>query len=199
MSSSKFFSSFFLAGRGTKRIFRICGSFKQLSVHSQFIGNTVIFSGKKAENTKVATIISDVFWDLKIALRKINDATIVVASVDKIFNNIPLAAFTNHVIENYNFLVVSGQHLKRNNIVGALDNNIASHRIDPFVKIINHVLVLVLMKVFCVKVNFFVGQQLVKHMQKNISFTRVARPTNKHPKGICWHTRVPLLVITFCS
>ena len=132
----------------------------------------------------MATIISDVFWDLKIALRKINDATVAVASVDKIFNNIPLVAFTNHVIENYNFLVVSGQHLKR---------------IDPFVKIINHVLVLVLMKVFCVKVNFVVGQQLVKHMQKNISFTRVARPTNKHPKGICWHTRVPLLVITFCS
>ena len=126
----------------------------------------------------MATIISDVFWDLKIALRKINDATIAVAAVDKIFNNIPLIAFTNHVIENYNFLVVSGQHFQRNNIMSALDNIIASHRIDSFVEIINHVLVLVLMQVFCARVNFVVGQQLVKHMQKNICFTRVARPTN---------------------
>ena len=129
----------------------------------------------------MAAIISDGFWDLKIALRKINDATVAVASVDKIFNNIPLIAFANHVIENYNFLVVSGQHLKRNNIVGALDNIIASHRIDSCVEIINHVLVLVLMQVLCAKVNFVVGQQLVKHMQKIFCFTRVARPANKHP------------------
>ena len=147
----------------------------------------------------MATIISDVFGDLKITLRKINDAAIAVATVDKIFDNIPLVAFTDHVIENYNLLIVSRQHLKRNNIVGALDNNIPSRRIDSFIEIINHVLVLVLMQVLCAKVNFVVDQQPVKHMHENICFTRVARPANKHPKGICWHTRVALLVITFRS
>ena len=55
------------------------------------------------------------------------------------------------------------------------------------------------MQVFCAKVNFVVDQQPVKHMHENICLTRVAWPANKHPKGICWHTRVALLVITFCS
>ena len=147
----------------------------------------------------MATIISDVFGDLKITLRKINNAAIAVATVDKIIDNVVLVAFTNHVIENYNLLVVSGQHLKRNNIVGAFNNIIASRRIDSFFEIINHILVLVLMQVLSAKVNFVVDQQPVKHMHENICLTRVAWRANKHPKGICWHTRVALLVITFCS
>ena len=147
----------------------------------------------------MATIISDVFGDLKIALRKINDAAIAVATVDKIIDNVVLVAFTNHVIENYNLLIVSGQRFQRNNIVGAFNNIIASHRIDSCVEIINHILVLVLMQVLSAKVNFVVDQQPVKHMHENICLTRVAWPANKHPKGICWHTRVALLVITFCS
>ena len=147
----------------------------------------------------MATIISDVFGDLKIALRKINDAAIAVATVDKIIDNVVLVAFTNHVIENYNLLIVSGQRFQRNNIVGAFNNIIASHRIDSCVEIINHILVLVLMQVLSAKVNFVVDQQPVKHMHEDICLTRVAWPANKHPKGICWHTRVALLVITFCS
>ena len=147
----------------------------------------------------MATIISDVFGDLKIALRKINDAAIAVATVDKIIDNVVLVAFTNHVIENYNLLIVSGQRFQRNNIVGGFNNIIVSHRIDSCVEIINHILVLVLMQVLSAKVNFVVDQQPVKHMHENICLTRVAGPANKHPKGICWHTRVALLVITFCS
>ena len=147
----------------------------------------------------MATIISDVFGDLKIALRKINDAAIAVATVDKIIDNVVLVAFTNHVIENYNLLIVSGQRFQRNNIVGTFNNIIPSHWIDSCVEIINHILVLVLMQVLSAKVNFVVDQQPVKHMHENICLTRVAWPANKHPKGICWHTRVPLLVITFCS
>ena len=147
----------------------------------------------------MATIISDVFGDLKIALRKINDAAIAVATVDKIIDNVVLVTFTNHVIENYNLLIVSGQRFQRNNIVGAFNNIIASHRIDSCVEIINHILVLILMQVLSAKVNFVVDQQPVKHMHENICLTRVAWPANKHPKGICWHTRVALFVITFCS
>ena len=147
----------------------------------------------------MATIISNVFWGLEVALRKINDAAIALASVHKIINNIiPLVAFTNHVVENYNLLVVRGQHFQTNNIVDTFNNIIASHRIDSFIEVVNHLLVLVLMQVFCVKVNFVVDQQPVKHIQKSICFTRVARPTNKHPKVICWHRGVPLPVITFC-
>ena len=147
----------------------------------------------------MGAIISDVFGGLEVALRKINDAAIALPPVHKIIDNVVLVFFTNHIIEDYNFLVVSGQHLKRNNIVGAFNNIIPSRRIDSFIEIINHILVLVLMQVLCAKVNFVVDQQPVKHMHENICFTRVARPANKHPKGICWHTRVALLVITFCS
>ena len=147
----------------------------------------------------MATIISDVFGDLKIALRKINDAAIAVATVDKIIDNVVLVAFTNHVIENYNLLIVSGQRFQRDNIVGGFNNIIVSHRIDSCVEIIKHILVLVLMQVLSAKVNFVVDQQPVKHMHENICLTRVAWPANKHPKGICWHTRVALLVITFRS
>ena len=147
----------------------------------------------------MGAIISDVFGGLEVALRKINDAAIALPPVHKIIDNVVLVFFTNHIIKDYNFLVVSGQHLKRNNIVGAFNNIIPSRRIDSFIEIINHILVLVLMQVLCAKVNFVVDQQPVKHMHENICLTRVAWPANKHPKGICWHTRVPLLVITFCS
>ena len=147
----------------------------------------------------MGTIISDVFGGLKIALRKINDAAIAEAAVAKIIDNVVLVFFTNHIIENYDFLVVNRQQLKRNNIVGAFNNIIASHRIDSFIEIIDHVPVLVLMQVLCAKIDFVVDQQPVKHMQKNICFTRVARPANKHPKGICWHRGVPLFVFTFRS
>ena len=147
----------------------------------------------------MGAIITDVFGGLEVALRKINDAAIALPPVHKIIDNVVLVFFTNHIIEDYNFLVVSGQHLKRNNIVGTFNNTIPSRRIDSFIEIINHILVLVLMQVLCAKVNFVVDQQPVKHMHENICFTRVARPANKHTKGICWHTRVALLVITFCS
>ena len=147
----------------------------------------------------MGAIISNVFWGLEVALRKINDAAIAEAAADKIIDNVVLVFFANHIIEDYNFLVVSGQHIKRNNIISALNNIIASHRIDSFIEIINHVSVLVLMQVLCAKIDFVVDQQPVKHMQKNICFTRVARPANKHPKGICWHRGVPLFVFTFRS
>ena len=104
----------------------------------------------------MAAIISDVFGGLEVALRKINSAAVALATADKIFDNFLLVAFTNHVIENYNLLVVSGQHFQRNNLMGAFDNIITSHRIDSCIEIINHVLVLVLMQVLCTKVNFVV-------------------------------------------
>ena len=105
--------------------------------------------------------------------------------------------FTNHIIEDYNLLIVRGQRFKRYNIVGTLDDSIPNHRIDSIIEIIKHILILVLMQVLGAKVNFVVDQQPVEHMHENISFTRAARAANKHPKGICWHARVSLLVITF--
>ena len=75
-------------------------------INIYLVCNPLVFSWKKFENTKIAAVIPDVFWNLVKGLSKVNNAAVSVPSVDKIIYDAVLIAFTNQIIKNNNFLVV---------------------------------------------------------------------------------------------
>ena len=75
-------------------------------IHTYLVCNPFVFSWKKSENTKMAAVITNVFWHLVKSLSEVNNAAVSVSPVDKIINDAVLVAFTNKIIKNNYFLGV---------------------------------------------------------------------------------------------
>jgi len=67
------------------------------------VRNSLVFSWKKSENTKMAAVIPDIFWHLVKGLSKVNNAAVPVPPVDKIIYDAILVAFTNQIIKKQQF------------------------------------------------------------------------------------------------
>ena len=168
-------------------------------INAQLVGDSLVFSRKEIENAKVAAVVSDVFGHLVVGLSEIDDAAFSVPAVDEIVDDAVLVAFTNQVIKDGDLLVVYRKLFKRKDFITKCFDGLISHEgVNICGKVLQESLILVLVEVFRKEINFVKNEQLVKHVQKDVCFSRVARPADQHPENIGGHAGIPLLVVVCC-
>ena len=103
-----------------ERVLFVSGAVQQSVVDPQLVSDSLVFSWKKTENTKVAAVVADVFWHFVEGLHEIDNAAVSVLPVDEIVDYTVLVAFTDQIIKDDNFLVVNGEFLEWDNFIQAL-------------------------------------------------------------------------------
>ena len=167
-------------------------------VDAQLVRNSLVFSRKKFDRTKMTEIVTDVFWNVVISLCEINCAAVSVPTVDEIVddNYCILLAFTNQIIKDDNLLLVHRKLFKGDYFIPkCLDDLVPNLVVDSGGKLLFECLIFVLIEIFRKQVNLVIPKQLLKHVHQNVCFAGIVGATNQHPKNISWHAKVALFVI----
>ena len=144
----------------------------------------------------MAAVVSDVFGHLVVGLRKIDDTAFSVPAIDEIVDDTVLVAFTNQVIKDDDFLVIYRKLFKQEDVITkGFDRLITNAWVNICGKVLQESLILVLVEVFREEINFVKLQQLVKGMQQDVCFSRIAWPADQHPENISRHAGISLLVV----
>ena len=153
--------------------------------------------GRKLKTQKwLQFIVSDVFGHLVVGLRGIDDTVFSVPAINEKVDDTVLVAFTNQVIKDDDFLVFYRKLFKLKDVITkGFDDLITNAWVNTCGKVLQESLILVLVEVFREEINFVKLQQLVKHEQQDVCFSKIARPADQYPENISRHAGISLLVV----
>jgi len=118
-------------------------------VYPHLVSDSLVFSWKKIENTKVAAVVADVFWHFVEGLREIDNAAVSVPPVDELADYTVLVAFTDQIIKDDNFLFVNGEFFEWDNFISKGFNDLVTNiRVNIRGKVQQKGLIFVLVNVF---------------------------------------------------
>ena len=107
-----------------------------------------------------------------------------------------LLSQTRSYIKDDDFLVVYRKLFKRKDVITkGFDGLITNAWVNICGNVLQERLILVLVEVFREEINFVKLQQLVKHEQQDVCFSRITRPADQHPENISRHAGISLLVV----